>query len=89
MIKKHIYNGEWEDISGEIVYCITDKLKHFQKNNIYKIERGTSGKTERSYYKIKIKGIKGFISFFPNFDFIENNTALYREFRINEILDIP
>ena len=65
---------------GELVYCTTQKLKTFMKNSIYKIESWDG-------YSLKLEGIKRSIHY-GYFDFIENNPALYREYQINQLMDI-
>ena len=69
-----------KNYKGELVYCTTDKLKTFIKNKIYKIEN-------QSYYTIKLEGIKRYYNV-AHFDFIENNPAIYREYQINQLMDI-
>ena len=74
-------SGRYTQHNGELVYCKTNRLKHFVKNQIYKI---------KSHYEnctIVLEGIKGKYNFY-NFDFIENNPALFRDIRINELMDL-
>ena len=71
--------GEWNSLIGELVFCITDELKHFSKNKIYKI-------TDKKSKGIKLEGFPGYYSS-SNFEFLENKPALFREYRINGILD--
>ena len=70
---------------GELAYCKCNDLKLFTKNKIYKIEKG--GDKEYSFGKVKFVGIPGYVSF-DDFDFVENNPALSRDVRINELMDI-
>lgn len=73
-----------ESHAGELVYCLIDTLKDFHKNKIYKIKAITK---RYSSVKVEIEGIKGIHSWY-NFDFIENNVALFRDYQINQVMDI-
>jgi len=77
-IKKEFKYGK--NYTGELVYCTTSKLKSFVKNKIYKIERQNGS-------NLKLEGIK-YSCYNWNFDFIENNPAIYREYQINQLMDI-
>ena len=70
--------------AGELVYCVKDTLKDFQKNKIYKIKAITKPNWST---KVKIEGIKGTHNW-NSFDFIENNVALLRDYQINQVMDI-
>jgi hypothetical protein len=78
------YNRRPETHAGELVYCVKDTLKDFQKNKIYKIKAITKPNWST---KVKIEGIKGTHNW-NNFDFIENNVALLRDYQINQVMDI-
>ena len=66
--------------NGHLVYCKTNRMKTFDQNKVYEIDRLTT-------YDITIKGYKR--SFDPyHFDFLENNEALYRQYQMNSVLDI-
>jgi hypothetical protein len=69
-----------KNYTGQLVYCTTNKLKSFVKNKIYKIERNNGS-------NLKLEGIK-YSCYNWNFDFIENNPAIYREYQINQLMDI-
>jgi hypothetical protein len=78
------YNRRPETHAGELVYCVKDTLKDFQKNKIYKIKAITKPNWST---KVKIEGIKGTHNW-NSFDFIENNVALLRDYQINQVMDI-
>ena len=64
---------------GKLVYCKVDTLKTCVKNKIYEIESSCN-------YTLKLKGIKRVLGHW-NFELLENNPALYRDFKIGLILD--
>ena len=78
-----------EDIIGQKLYCTSYGLQSvknsFIKNQIYIVEKVSSGKTTAG--RVKFKGVKGYHDL-KSFEPIENNAALYRESQINEIMDI-
>ena len=73
-----------ESHEGELVYCKKNTLKDFQINKVYKIK-----KIVKHYwtFKVKIDGVKGYHSW-SSFDFIENNPALFRDYQINQVMDL-
>lgn len=79
MAKNFDPNKENDYYKGQLVYCVVDSLKSCVKNKVYKIEKS-------KYYLLKLEGIKTHLSFW-NFDFLENNPALMRDFNIGLILD--
>ena len=74
------YNG-----IGELAFCKSNHLEHFTKGKIYKIEKIGEKKYNRG--KAKFVGIPGYYGF-GDFDFVENNPAMFRDVRINELMDI-
>jgi len=68
--------------SGEYVYCLKPNLKHFIQNKVYKIEKIEAD------WRVKIEGVKSMVKFYSNFDFVENNPAIWRDFQINQALDL-
>lgn len=75
-----------ETHAGELVYCKIDTLKALMKNKIYKIKTIIKA-SGYGAYQIKLEGVPGRFSW-RNFDFIENNVALYRDYQINQVMDI-
>lgn len=68
-------------VEGELIVCKSNKLKLFEKDNIYIGEKyGSRG-------RIKFKGIPGYHNT-RHFDYVENNPALYRQVQMDSVLDL-
>lgn len=76
-----------EPIIGQKVYCSHYNLKsvsdRFIKDQIYIIEKVSNGKTTAG--KVKFVGVKDYHKL-ENFEPIENNQALYREFQMSQLM---
>ena len=76
--KKFINNNK---LIGQLVYCTTDRLKSCVFNKVYRIENYNP-----LSQSLKLEGIKTWLNWY-NFDFLENNPALMRDFNIRLVLD--
>jgi len=76
-----------EPIIGQKVYCTSYNLKsvsdRFIKDQIYVIEKVSKGKTTAG--KVKFVGVKDYHNL-ENFEPIENNQALYREYQMSQLM---
>lgn len=72
-------------VEGEFIICKSNKLKLFEKDKIYIGEK--YGESRSSKGNIKLKGIPGYHN--PRyFDYLENNPALYRQFQMDNVMDL-
>lgn len=74
-------------VEGEYIICKSNKLKFFEKDKIYIGEKYAPNESRISRGRIKFKGIPGYHN--PrHFDYLENNPALYRQFQMDNVMDL-